>query len=102
MEEKIEAYKQAIRINPDDAEAHTNLGLAYNNLGMYKEAIESFKQQENRGNKGVGSTYIGYGFNFLQIGTKNSDYSFIHACRKTSCCQLFPVTNGGRTEAVAP
>ena len=43
-EEKIEAYKQAIRINPDDAEAHYNLGVAYANSGMYKEGIDAFKQ----------------------------------------------------------
>ena len=28
-EEAIEAYKQAIRINPDYADAHSNLGLTY-------------------------------------------------------------------------
>ena len=37
----------------------------------------SFKTGETRGNKGVGATYLGYGFNFLQIGTKTSDFSFI-------------------------
>lgn len=37
----------------------------------------SFKTGETRGNKGVGATYLGYGFNFLQIGTKSSDFSFI-------------------------
>ncbi|RZN14034.1 MAG: ATP-binding protein [Methanosarcinales archaeon] len=37
----------------------------------------SFKTRETRGNKGVGATYLGYGFNFLQIGTKTSDFSFI-------------------------
>jgi len=42
--ESIEANKQAIRIKPDFAEAHYNLGRAYGNLGRYKEAIESFKQ----------------------------------------------------------
>ncbi len=44
VEEEIEAYKQAIRTNPDDAKAHTNLGNAYVSLGMYKEAIDAFKQ----------------------------------------------------------
>jgi len=42
--EAIEAYKQAIRLNPDDAEAHNNLGIAYGESGMYEEAIEAFKQ----------------------------------------------------------
>jgi tetratricopeptide (TPR) repeat protein len=40
----IEAYKQAIRINPDDAIAHYNLGVIYYELGFYKEAIEVFNQ----------------------------------------------------------
>jgi len=42
--ESIEAYKQAIRIKPDDAEAHNNLGVAYGDLGMYKEEVEAYKQ----------------------------------------------------------
>jgi hypothetical protein len=37
----------------------------------------SFKKQGDRGNKGVGATYLGYGFNFLQIGTKTQDFSFV-------------------------
>jgi tetratricopeptide (TPR) repeat protein len=40
----IEAYKQAIRINPDDAYVHCNLGAVYGSLGLYKDAIEAFKQ----------------------------------------------------------
>ena len=36
----------------------------------------SFKGNENsRGNKGVGATYLAYGFNFLQMGTKTPDYT---------------------------
>ena len=42
--EAIKSFKQALRINPDDAEAHFNLGVAYGGLGKYKEAIESYKQ----------------------------------------------------------
>lgn len=37
----------------------------------------SFKRGDTRGNKGVGATYLGYGFNFLQIGTKTDDFKFI-------------------------
>ena len=39
-----EAFKQAIRINPDDADAHFELGIAHGEFGMYKEAVESLKQ----------------------------------------------------------
>ncbi len=42
--EAIEAYKQAIRIKPDYADAHLFLGFAYSELGMDKEAIEAYKQ----------------------------------------------------------
>ena len=67
-EEAEEAFKQAIRIDPDDAEAHYNLGLAYYELGFYKDAIEAFKQAiridpdfaEAHGNLGV--TYGKLGF----------------------------------------
>ena len=44
VEQKIEELKQAIRINPDDADAHANLGAAYADSGIYKESIESCKQ----------------------------------------------------------
>ncbi|PAU80379.1 ATP-binding protein [Halovibrio salipaludis] len=38
----------------------------------------SFKDGENaRGNKGVGATYIAYGFNFLQFGTKGNGHNFV-------------------------
>ncbi len=44
-EDEIEVYKKAIKINPDDAKAHYNLGNAYFGSGMYnKEAIEACKQ----------------------------------------------------------
>ncbi len=43
-EEAIEAYKQAISIDPDYANAYYNLGVAYGNLGKYKEAIASSRQ----------------------------------------------------------
>jgi tetratricopeptide (TPR) repeat protein len=42
--EKIESYKQTIRINPDNADVHYNLGVAFVCAGMHKEAIESFQQ----------------------------------------------------------
>ncbi len=42
--EAIEAYKQAIRVNPDNGWAHVNLGNAYRILERYADAIEAYKQ----------------------------------------------------------
>ena len=44
MEGAIEFFKQAIRNNPDYADAHNNLGSAYGILRKYKMAIKSFEQ----------------------------------------------------------
>ena len=44
MEEEFEVYKQAIKINPDDAKAHYDLGLAYGESIKWKKAIKSYKQ----------------------------------------------------------
>ena len=45
--EATEAYKQAIRINPDDALAHYNLGLAYLFLNNRGSALEQYKILKN-------------------------------------------------------
>ena len=42
--EIIEKYKQVVRKNPDDADAHHLLGVTYAITGMYEEAVEAFKQ----------------------------------------------------------
>jgi Flp pilus assembly protein TadD len=42
--EEIAACKEAIRLKPDDAEAHVNLGAAYGELGRWQEALEAEKQ----------------------------------------------------------
>jgi tetratricopeptide (TPR) repeat protein len=44
LEEEIQAYKQAIRLKPDIAEAHYNIGLAYGKLGRLEEEIQAYKQ----------------------------------------------------------
>lgn len=39
----MEAYRQAIRIRPDFAEAHLSLGIAYLNHGDRERAVEEYK-----------------------------------------------------------
>jgi tetratricopeptide (TPR) repeat protein len=45
--EEIEAYKQAIRIKPDYAKAHYNLGIVYLILGNKSSALEQYKILKN-------------------------------------------------------
>ncbi|MBI5753489.1 MAG: serine protease [Hydrogenophilales bacterium] len=40
----IEAYQQALRIDPEDAEAWNNLGYAYDIAGQIAKAIEAYQQ----------------------------------------------------------
>ena len=86
----IEAFKQAIRIDPDDAIAHYNLGVAYDELGFHKNAIEAYKQAiridpdyaNAHGN--LGATYGQLGFYkdaieaFKQAIRINPDYAKAH------------------------
>ena len=43
LEESIEYFEQAIKINPNQASAHNNLGIALARLGQLDRAIEHFK-----------------------------------------------------------
>ena len=40
---KVVAYKQIIRINPDDADAHYHLGIIYCGLDDRGSAMEQYK-----------------------------------------------------------
>ena len=42
--EAVLAFKKAISINPNNAEAYNNLGNVHKDQGMLEEAIEAFKQ----------------------------------------------------------
>ena len=43
-EEALKAYEQTIKVNPDDAEAWANKGIALGHLGRYEEALQAFDQ----------------------------------------------------------
>ena len=67
----LEAYKQAIHIDPDDARAHNNLGVVYIQLGFYKDAIEAFKQAI-RIDPNNANAHGGLGHVYFLIGDRNS------------------------------
>jgi Flp pilus assembly protein TadD len=45
--EAIESFKQAIRLDPDDAKAHYNLGVIYVHLNDRDSALEQYKILES-------------------------------------------------------
>jgi protein involved in polysaccharide export with SLBB domain len=44
LEDAIEAFKQATKLQPDDPQTHYMLGMAYSKSKAYKESFESFKR----------------------------------------------------------
>jgi len=61
-----------------------SLTVTDNGVGLDKEKFVqflcpdiSFKPPGKRGHKGVGATYLAYGFNFIQVSTKTPDFSAI-------------------------
>ncbi|CDI04624.1 hypothetical protein BN873_p20004 [Candidatus Competibacter denitrificans Run_A_D11] len=60
------------------------LTVTDNGVGLNKDQFQqflapnfSFKSTDARGHKGVGATYVAYGFNFLQVATKTSSFQAI-------------------------
>ncbi|CAC9951891.1 tetratricopeptide repeat protein [thiotrophic endosymbiont of Bathymodiolus puteoserpentis (Logatchev)] len=66
FEKAIEAYKKAIKIDPDSDGAHHNIGLAYDNLGKFEKAIEAYKKaiKINPNNDGA---YFGMGLAYYNL-----------------------------------
>lgn len=67
----------SIIINIDD----NSLTVSDNGIGLDKEKFEqflapnfSFKSGNTRGHKGVGATYVAYGFNYMRISTKTPGF----------------------------
>jgi Flp pilus assembly protein TadD len=65
----VKAYKRAIKVKPDYAEAYNNLGVAYGGLGFYTDAIEAYRQAikikpENS------SAYLNLGIMYLVVENK--------------------------------
>ena len=58
----------------------TDNGIGFNEseFKSFLAPNTSFKDgTKTRGQKGVGSTYIAFGFNYLQLGTKSPEYEFV-------------------------
>ena len=44
LEAAIKSYEKALSVNPDFAEAHTNLGNAFNELGQPDDAVKFYEK----------------------------------------------------------
>lgn len=62
-----------------------SFSITDNGIGFNEKEFETFLAPNisfknggsTRGNKGVGATYIGYGFDYIQFGTKGNSHSFV-------------------------
>lgn len=76
-------YEKKISITIDLQK--NSFSITDNGLGFNEEEFRaflapniSFKDEgKTRGNKGVGSTYIAFGFNYLQLGTRTPDFEYV-------------------------
>jgi tetratricopeptide (TPR) repeat protein len=69
--EAIEAYKQAIKFNPNYAPAYHNLGISYNKLGLSKEALEAYKRAVKI-KPGYAEAHLELGLTHLLLGDKQA------------------------------
>lgn len=73
-EQAVQAFQEAVKLDPDLAEAHFRLGLGYEALGKreeseaaYKKAVETYKkyladhEDESEAHYNLGQTYAGLG-----------------------------------------
>jgi hypothetical protein len=74
------SYKPKVNITIDLVE--NALTVTDNGVGLDKDKFEqflapnfSFKSGDTRGHKGVGATYVAYGFNFMRVATKSPGFS---------------------------
>lgn len=78
-----ENYKRKLWLTIDLSD--NSFSITDNGVGFNEKEFESFLAPNisfkngggTRGNKGVGATYIGYGFDYLQFGTKGNGHEFV-------------------------
>lgn len=68
----VESYKQAIKVGPDNANAHVLLGAAYHESVRYKEAVEAYKQEAYKQVIKVdpddATTHVLFGHIYIELG----------------------------------
>ena len=85
IDKAIEAFSQAVKLNPRDADAYNNRGVAYNSKGEYGLAIKDFNQAiqlnpiDFAAHNNRGTTYV----NIDEVELAIKDFN--HAIRLNPC-----------------
>jgi tetratricopeptide (TPR) repeat protein len=66
FEEFFEDYNQAIRLDPNNAKAFLNRGLAYYDIGQYQQAIEDYNQSISLAPNNA-QAYLNRGLSYVEL-----------------------------------
>ncbi|MDD4005270.1 MAG: tetratricopeptide repeat protein [Elusimicrobiaceae bacterium] len=71
QEEAIAKFNEAIRLAPENASLYLNLGLVYQGMGRYADAVSSIEKAISLGERGV-RTYatLAFGYEALAVSTQ--------------------------------
>jgi tetratricopeptide (TPR) repeat protein len=69
-EKAVSLFKKALRIKPD-ADIHANLGNAYLDLGMYREALDEYKRAI-QARPYYDRAHFGLGISFLRLNDQSA------------------------------
>ena len=101
-------YKKKIRVIIDEQKnqltvSDNGIGLDENSFYKFLAPHETFKDEDERGSKGVGATFIAYGFNYIRIDTKTKHFvasgemegarDWLHNKNASSNPEVFPATD---------
>jgi YD repeat-containing protein len=102
--EAVQALKESIQLDPNDAIAYAKLGLAYSGLGQYKEAIPVFKMAVHIRPEAIDAeVYYQLGQAYRSLG-KHSDAlsAFKQGMYVKRAESTDPDTNSKRTSPTSP
>ena len=89
-EAAIESYKQALRIQPDYAEGHSNLGAAFQLLNQVEQAVASYEKAISL-KKDFNTAISGLGKVLLKKGQHSEG---LDKMRQGEGCILFNIKSG--------
>ena len=99
IKDSIEAYKRAIRLNPDNLDLYLVLGTIFDALGRYRDAMKIFSQAISRNPNFAGARYF-FGLTLLSIGCQTAafkEYKMLQSIDEDLASKLFDRINLQKT-----